>query len=73
VNLKGQLTVRQNGTFEFEGDYGIETDTFDFDPKPSGQRGWVAEKVVRALNEMPGTPYPTRIVGRLPVRERGHW
>lgn len=72
VNLKGQLTVRPNGTYDFDGDYGIEPDRYDFDPKPRGTRDLPAEAVVRFIDQfVSGTPFMNHVVGRRPLRERG--
>lgn len=67
--------MRPNGTYDFVGDYGIEPDTYDFDPKDWGPRDWPGEAGVRLMDLLHdlgiGTPYENQVIGRVPVRERG--
>lgn len=72
--LNGRLTVDENG-WRLDGDLGSDPDTYNFDEKEWGERGYAAEFSTRAGkfmgNIFGGEDFTISINGKRPISSRG--
>lgn len=68
LGLRGELKIRKDCRWTFEGDLEAGDDRYDFN---KGNRGFVAETLTAIGRNSPGKIYYTQIRGAKPIREEG--
>lgn len=68
LGLRGELTIRKDCRWTFEGELEAGDDRYDFN---KGNRGFVAEMLTAIGRNSPGKIYYTQIRGAKPIREEG--
>lgn len=68
LSLRGELTIKRDCRWEFDGELEAGDDRYDFD---KGNRGFLGEALTAIGRHSPGKVYYTQIRGSKPIREKG--